>query len=86
MKEQFLVFDWQGLIGHFRKLDTNSSSLSYSFPPPTAISGMRPEYVEWHGTNTIRNSVLIIFNLPFKKQKNKKILQTVNYMFVKIEE
>ncbi|HNR67768.1 MAG TPA: CRISPR-associated protein Cas5 [bacterium] len=84
MKEQFLVFDWQGLIGHFRKLDTNSSSLSYSFPPPTAISGMlagvcgmeRDQYYSIFSPDNIQFAVQI-------RQRTRKFMQTVNYMFVK---
>jgi len=37
---KLLIFDWKGRMGHFRKLDTNSSSLTYSFPSRTTIAGM----------------------------------------------
>jgi len=35
-----LAFDLQGPMAHFRDMQTNSSCLTYPFPPPTAISGL----------------------------------------------
>jgi CRISPR-associated protein Cas5h len=84
MEEQFIAFDWHGFIGHFRKLDTNSSSLSYSFPPPTVISGMlaglcgmeRDQYYNIFSPDNIQFGIQI-------RQRTRKIMQTINYMFVK---
>ena len=35
-----LVFDVVGTVAHFRRFDTNSSSLTYHVPPRTAVAGM----------------------------------------------
>ncbi len=38
--KEVLVFDLIGPMAHFRNNETNSTSLSYSFPPPTTLRGM----------------------------------------------
>jgi CRISPR-associated protein, Cas5h family len=38
--EKVLVFDIKGPMAHFRKYYTNSSSLSYLFPPRTVVVGL----------------------------------------------
>lgn len=35
-----IVFDIKGNMGHFRMVDTNSSSLTYGFPPRTTLTGL----------------------------------------------
>ena len=45
LKQEFiptrvLVFDLVGPFAHFRNIQTNSSSLTYIFPPPTTIQGI----------------------------------------------
>ncbi|MBC7076121.1 MAG: CRISPR-associated protein Cas5, partial [Syntrophomonadaceae bacterium] len=35
-----LIFDIKGRFAHFRKIYTNSSSLSYTLPPRTTVMGM----------------------------------------------
>jgi CRISPR-associated protein Cas5h len=84
MDEQFLAFDWHGFIAHFRKMDTNSSSMSYSFPPPTVITGMLAgicgmERDQYYSIFTPANLAL---GIQIRK-KPRKIMQTVNYMFAK---
>lgn len=76
-----LIFDIKGRFAHFRKFYTNSSSLSYSIPPRTALQGLvaailgieRDEYYEeFSGDN---------FEAAVKKLNNtRRIMQTVNYM------
>lgn len=34
------VFDVSGMMAHFRRIDTNSTSLTYRFPPRTTLAGM----------------------------------------------
>lgn len=71
-------------MAHFRNIETNSSSLSYSFPPPTTIRGMiaailgleRESYFE---TFSIENSFAAIKCLS----KNRKIIQTLNFQTYK---
>lgn len=38
--EKVLIFDIKGSMAHFRKYYTNSSSLSYLFPPRTVVVGL----------------------------------------------
>jgi len=84
MIEQFVVFDWKGYMAHFRQFDTNSSSLSYSFPPPTVIAGMlagilgieRDSYYDRLDRANLKIGVQI-------KSPLRKIIQTVNYVFAK---
>ena len=37
---KILIFDIKGPMAHFRKFYTNSSSLSYLFPPRTVVAGI----------------------------------------------
>ncbi|RME05207.1 MAG: CRISPR-associated protein Cas5 [Planctomycetota bacterium] len=83
-KERIFILDWRGMMGHFRQMDTNSSSLSYSFPPPTTIVGMlagvmgknRDSYYEEFNSQNLKLAIEL-------KRTPRKILQTTNYMFVK---
>lgn len=38
--QKVLVFDLKGPNAHFRNIQTNSTSLSYYFPPPTTLYGL----------------------------------------------
>lgn len=40
MQVNVVVFDIWGDYGHFKKLHTTASPLTFSFPPPTAVIGM----------------------------------------------
>jgi len=80
-KEPLLIFDLVGPIAHFRKFYTNSSSLSYPFPPRTVITGMiaallgreRDTYYEELGLENARIGVAL--KTPFRS-----VMQTVNYL------
>lgn len=77
-----LIFDIVGKTAHFRKYYTNSSSLSYYFPPRTAISGLiagiigmkRDTYYEIFASDKTRIAVSI-------KTPLRKIIQTINYVW-----
>ncbi len=81
---KMLIFDIEGSIAHFRKFYTNSSSLSYAFPPRTVITGLlagilgyeRDTYYE------IFSSVNCNIGLAIKKPV-RKLVQTVNYIKTK---
>jgi len=83
MDEQIFAFDWKGYMAHFRQLDANSSSLSYSFPPPTVVCGMlagiigieKDEYYEQFSPDHVRVGVQIV-------TPPRKLMQTINYMKV----
>lgn len=80
-----LIFDVIGKMAHFRKYYTNSSSLSYYFPPRTALTGLiagiigmqRDTYYEIFSSNKTRIAISI-------KTPLRKIIQTVNYVWAEI--
>lgn len=82
--DKLLIFDIKGPAAHFRKFYTNSSSLSYTFPPRTAITGLvagilgreRDSYYEELDSERCR--VAISVRTPVRK-----IMQTVNYVRTK---
>jgi len=75
------VFDLCGAYGMFRKFYTNSSSLSYAFPPRTAIAGLiagvmgyeRDSYAEDLGLDRCRIAVSV--RVPVRR-----VIQLVNYV------
>lgn len=77
-----LIFDVIGKMAHFRKYYTNSSSLSYYFPPRTALTGLiagiigmkRDTYYEIFSSNKTKIAISI-------KTPLRKIIQTVNYVW-----
>lgn len=79
-----LIFDIYGPVAHFRKYYTNSSSLSYAFPPRTVITGLVAGLLGWERDSyydilSPQNcSVAVKLETPYRK-----IFQTVNYLFVK---
>lgn len=81
MKKEVLIFDLKGYAAHFRKFYTNSSSLSYSVPPRTTISGIvaailgleRDSYYEDFNADNVDIAIR-------KNTKTRKILQGLNYM------
>lgn len=77
-----LIFDVIGKMAHFRKYYTNSSSLSYYFPPRTTLIGLiagiigmkRDTYYEIFASNKTKIAISI-------KSPLRKIIQTVNYVW-----
>jgi len=84
--KKLLIFDLKGAIAHFRKFYTNSSSLTYSFPPLTVVSGMiagflgmpRDSYYELFSSSNCKIGLSIRTPL-------RKVMQTVNYIRTKSE-
>lgn len=82
MAHNIVAFNWKGMFAHFRQFDANSSSLSYSFPPPTVITGMiaglfgieRDEYYKLFSKKFLKLTVQIV-------TPPRKIMQTVNYIY-----
>lgn len=78
---KFLIFDISGKFAHFRKYETNSSSLTYYVPPRTSIYGLiaavmgfeRDSYYEMFTPEKSKIGVQIL-------SKNRKMLQTLNYL------
>jgi CRISPR-associated protein Cas5h len=81
-----LIFDIKGKIAHFRKFYTSSSSLTYTFPPRTTLSGLiagilgrqRDSYYQEFSTKTCKIAISI-------KTPVRKIMQTINYIRTKEE-
>lgn len=79
-----LVFDLKGRMAHFRKFDTNSSSLTYTAPPRTVISGLIAGVLGFE-----KDSYYHLFSCEHAniavsiRLWPRKIMQTINYMFVK---
>ncbi|HHW39894.1 MAG TPA: CRISPR-associated protein Cas5 [Syntrophomonadaceae bacterium] len=80
-----MVFDLFGPMAHFRKYYTNTSSLTYGFPPRTVLMGIvaailgfeRDTYYE--ELNRGRFAVAV-------KAPTRRLLQTVNYVRTKKED
>jgi CRISPR-associated protein Cas5h len=81
---KILIFDLEGTIAHFRKFYTNSSSLSYAFPPRTVITGLlagilgyeRDTYYDIFSSENCNIGLSI-------KNPIRKLIQTVNYIRTK---
>lgn len=87
--DKTLIFDMKGPMAHFRKYYTNSSSLSYLFPPRTVVIGLIAGLLgipsEKH--TKVREDIfyekfdekkcLVTISL---RTKIKRIMQTVNYL------
>ncbi|MGQ9622932.1 MAG: CRISPR-associated protein Cas5 [Candidatus Caldatribacteriaceae bacterium] len=82
-----VVFDLVGPFAHFRKYYTNSSSLSYTFPPRTVLMGTVAAILGWErdsyygrlGLSEARFAVVI-------KAPIRHLIQTVNYIRTKSED
>ncbi len=81
---RILVFDIEGYMAHFRKFYTNSSALTYSFPPYTTVVGLiagilgrpRDSYYKEFGSENCRIAVSL-------EAETRKIVQTMNYIRTK---
>jgi CRISPR-associated protein Cas5h len=79
--KEILIFDLKGRLAHFRKYFTNSSSLSYTYPPRTVIIGLvaglmgdeRDSYYEKF--NDSHCKIAVSLRTPVRK-----IMQTMNYI------
>lgn len=79
--ESLIIFDLKGTFAHFRAFYTNSSSLSYGFPPRTVVSGIvagilgleKDNYYEDFSCKNCR--IALSIRTPFRK-----VMQTVNYI------
>jgi CRISPR-associated protein Cas5h len=91
--EKVLVFDIKGPMAHFRKYYTNSSSLSYLFPPRTVVVGLiagllglpserhTNEKGDIYYEKFDEKRCLVAVSL---KSKVRRIMQTVNYIRTKL--
>jgi len=83
--DKILIFDLTGPMAHFRKFYTNSSALTYGFPPRTALMGIvaailgyeRDSYYE----ELDRGRFAVAVKVP-----TRRLIQTVNYVRTKRED
>lgn len=80
---KIIIFDVYGICAHFRKFYTNSSSLSYSIPPRTAISGLIAAIMGYQRDSYYDILSSDKFDIAVRKMsKTRKIVQSLNYMKV----
>ena len=87
--DKVLIFDLEGPFAHFRKYYTNSSSLTYLFPPRTVIIGLiagllgLPSERHTRKINEIyyekfdKNKCVVAVSL---RTRIRRMMQTVNYI------
>lgn len=84
LNQELIIIEIAGRMAHFRKFYSNSSSLSYSFPPRTVITGMiagilgreRDGYYQEFSTESCSVAVAIA-------NPQRRISQVVNYIRTK---
>ncbi|PWI57012.1 CRISPR-associated protein Cas5 [Sulfoacidibacillus thermotolerans] len=82
--DRIVVFELRGHMAHFRKIYTNSSSLTYLVPPRTTLSGIiaailglnRDSYYQLLGPEQSWITVSL-------RTKVRTIMQTMNNLFIK---
>lgn len=76
-----LIIDVKGKFAHFRKFYTNSSSLSYSIPPRTAIMGLVAAILGYERDSYYELFSPDKFNVSLRKMSTtRKIMQSLNYI------
>lgn len=78
---RILAFDLHGPFAHFRKIYTNSSSLSYSIPPRTTLAGIIAAMIgrerdSYYSEFSRERSLIAVRKII----PTRKIVQTINYM------
>jgi CRISPR-associated protein Cas5h len=90
--EKLLIFDLKGPMAHFRKYYTNSSSLSYLFPPRTVVVGLIAGLLGFPSERYTKEKNAIYYEKFDEKgclvsislrSKVRRIMQTVNYIRTK---
>ncbi|MGB7533621.1 MAG: type I-B CRISPR-associated protein Cas5b [Halobacteriota archaeon] len=90
--EKVLVFDIKGPMAHFRKYYTNSSSLSYLFPPRTVVVGLIAGVLGLPSERHTKDREKTYYEKFDEKRclvavslrcKVRRIMQTVNYIRTK---
>lgn len=76
-----IIFDLKGPFAHFRKIYTNSSSLSYSLPPRTTLAGIIAAILGWERDSYYEKMSSQKAGLAVRKiNSTRKIMQTLNYI------
>jgi CRISPR-associated protein Cas5h len=85
VNEAVVVFDLTGSMAHFRKYYTNSSSLTYGFPPRTVLMGMVAAVLGMERDSYYQTLDLGRFSVA-AKVPGRRLMQTVNYTRTKKED
>ena len=83
--ERVVVFDLTGFMAHFRKYYTNTSALTYGFPPRTALMGIIAAMVGWERDSYYETLDRGRFGIGIKVP-TRRLIQTVNYLRTKKED
>ncbi|MGB9887677.1 MAG: CRISPR-associated protein Cas5 [Moorellales bacterium] len=83
--ERVIVFDLTGFMAHFRKYYTNTSALTYGFPPRTVLMGIVAAVVGWERDSYYEILDRGRFGIGIKTP-TRRLLQTVNYVRTKKED
>lgn len=92
--EKVLIFDIKGPMAHFRKYYTNSSSLSYLFPPRTVVVGLIAGLLGLPSERHTKEKESIYYErfgyeqclvAVSMRSKIRKMMQKLNYNFTKTE-
>lgn len=76
-----MIFDLKGPFAHFRKIYTNSSSLSYSLPPRTTLAGIIAAILGWERDSYYEVMSSKKVGIAVQKiTQTRKIIQTLNYI------
>lgn len=80
-----VVFDLTGPMAHFRKYYTNSSSLTYGFPPRTVLMGIVAAILGMERDSYYQTLDRGYFSVAVKVP-GRRLMQTVNYTRTKKED
>jgi len=75
-----VVFDIEGKYAHFRKIYTNSSSLSYTVPPRTTIQGIIAAILGYERDSYYSCMDSSLYISVRKNSSTYKMTQTLNYI------
>lgn len=82
---EILVFDLTGAMAHFRKYYTNTSALTYGFPPRTALMGVVAAVLGYERDSYYQELDRGRFAVAVKAP-TRRLIQTVNYVRTKKED
>ncbi|MBE3582163.1 MAG: CRISPR-associated protein Cas5 [Thermoanaerobacteraceae bacterium] len=82
---EVLVFDLIGPMAHFRKYYTNTSALTYGFPPRTALMGIVAAVLGYERDSYYQELDRGRFAVAVKAP-TRRLIQTVNYVRTKKED
>ncbi|MBC7347395.1 MAG: CRISPR-associated protein Cas5 [Clostridia bacterium] len=83
--DRVVVFDLTGPMAHFRKYYTNTSALTYGFPPRTVLMGIVAAVLGWERDTYYERLDAGRYAVAIKVP-GRRLVQTVNYLRTKKED